>query len=261
MLIEKNSCEQAYNGVLYIITTHKDFRYLKAGIESAKSIKYYSPQLSIHIYTDYDGLNFIEKHIKTRLFDSKGLINTPPHYRSKVDYISKSPFVNTLYLDSDTLICDDISEMYELLNEFDIALAHAHKRNTPQNLRTWRITIPYSFPQYNSGVILYRNTKVIKKFFETWADCFHEAKFIKDQVTLRELLFKSKLRIATLPPEYNIRYQKYIKIWSTGEAKPKILHMSKFHGKNKFTKYLKGIKKRLSKIKKITANLGIIKRK
>jgi len=63
---------------------------------------------------------------------------------------------------------------------------------------------------------------------ESWSNAYHESEFDKDQVTLRELLWLSDLRIATLPPEYNLRFKKYLKIWEGDEAQPKILHFGEF---------------------------------
>jgi hypothetical protein len=214
-------------GVMYIVTTHKSRIYLKAAIESAKSVKKYSPALRVHFYSDKEGLAFI-KGIEHSPVDSATLIENP-HYRSKVDYIARSPFDRTLYLDSDTRVVADISEMFDLLDRFDCALAHAHNRNHSRTSQVWNTPIPASFPQLNGGVILYKNNEGVNAFLNKWAQSFHEAGFKKDQVTLRELLWLSDLRLATLPPEYNIRNRKYLKIWQDKEAEPKILHMAKFH--------------------------------
>ncbi|NET30800.1 MAG: hypothetical protein F6K19_02190 [Cyanothece sp. SIO1E1] len=215
------------NGVVYIVTTIGNDIYLRAAIESAKSVRTHSPDLAIHIYVDEQGIEYIDS-LSNSPFSSIGLIENP-HYRSKVDYIAKTPFEGTLYLDSDTRLCGDISEMFEVLKRFDIALAHAHQRNTERTLQKLHVDIPPSFPQFNSGVILYKNIPPVCEFLKAWSDIFHKAGFKKDQVTLRELLWQSSLRIATLPPEYNIRYEKYLEIWGEQEAKPRILHMKKYH--------------------------------
>jgi hypothetical protein len=35
--------------------------------------------------------------------------------------------------------------------------------------------------------------------------------------------------LAILPPEYNIRYEKYLTVWEEREAIPRILHFAEFH--------------------------------
>jgi hypothetical protein len=62
-----------------------------------------------------------------------------------------------------------------------------------------------------------------------WSHAYHEAGFKWDQITLRELMWTSDLAIYVLPPEYNVRYRKYLDIWTAREAVPKILHFAEFY--------------------------------
>jgi hypothetical protein len=219
------------NGVVYIVTTDRSEVYLKAAINSARSVSQFCPGLGVHLFTDSFGMEMVGQ-LKDSPFSSCGEIKNP-HYRSKVDYLAETPFKRTLYLDSDTRVVRDISEMFTLLDRFDLALAHAHKRNYQKTLAEWNEVIPESFPQYNGGVILFKNTPGVVSFMREWGTNFHEAGFRKDQVTLREMLWKTELRLATLPPEYNVRWKKYLRIWDSDEAVPKILHMAEFHGRKK----------------------------
>lgn len=195
--------------------------YALAASEAAASIRKHSPDLGIQLFTN-------RKDISTKNFDHIAPIENP-HMRSKVDYLTLSPFERTLYLDTDIRIVEDIGEMFTLLDRFDIGVAHAQARNQPSTNELWRCLIPESFPQMNGGVILYKNSPEVMRLLGEWSVAYKEAGFKKDQVTLRELLWLSDLRIATLPPEYNIRYHKYLKVWAAKEARPKILHYARFH--------------------------------
>lgn len=207
-------------GLVYIAT--KDV-YVKAAILSAKSAReYMGDRIKIHIWADLPDLCK-----DAGVFDSIGQI-VNPHRRSKVDYLPETPFERTLYLDADTRVISDITEMFELLDRFDIAMSHAHRRSGPKSQRQWRREFSAAFPQLNGGIILYRKTEKVIKFLESWKTAFHEANLGKDQLTLRELLWESDLQIYVLPPEYNIRYEKYLDFWTEEEAMPKILHMRKF---------------------------------
>lgn len=215
------------NGVHYIVTTHKSDDFLDATIASAYSVAEHNPGIGIHLDTDERGVARLQAEVP-HLFSSWRTI-TQPHYRSKIDYLPQPPFERNLYLDSDTRVVDDIREIFALLERFDLGLAHAHRRNHFSTLQAWQHQeIPPSFPQYNGGVILYRNSAPTLALMGQWRDNFYQAGFEKDQVTLRELLWHNPVQLATLPPEYNIRYKKYLRIWSKDEAKPKILHMSKY---------------------------------
>ena len=203
-------------GVLYIATGKN---YLEACKNSASSIKRYCNGLPVHIFTDQP----VTDHA---CFDTVGVI-TALCGQHKVDYIGRSPFQKTLYLDADTRVCTDITELFELLDRFDMAFAQAHQR-VATNRQFWRRQIPYSFPQLNCGVILFKKSEAVDQLLRNWKEAYHDAGFSKDQVTLRELIWMSNLRVAILPPEYNIRYRRYLRFWSPGEAVAKILHYRTF---------------------------------
>ena len=204
-------------GVIYVACGES---YVEAASASARSVRECSPSLATHLFTGradcvdpiFDGVTRIEN----------------PHRRSKVDWILETPFDRTLYLDADTRVVDDISEMFELLDRFDLAIAHAHRRNHPNTSTVWNLQLPVSFPQLNSGVILFRRNDRTHDLLGAWREAFHEAGFAKDQATLRELIWNSDLRVHILPPEYNVRYSKYLEVWDPAEAKPKILHYKVF---------------------------------
>ena len=179
------------------------------------------------IFSDWKSYNF-GFDISPYPFTSFSLIEDP-HFRSKVDYLSRTPFDRTLYLDTDTVIFNRIVEIFGILDRFDVGLTHAHHRNSKDRLMHWETEIPNAFPEFNSGVVLYRKTDSVISFFESWSSSYKKAGFRHDQTTLRELLWLSDLRIATLPPEYNLRFLKYYFLWSKSEAVPKIFHLKQLH--------------------------------
>ncbi len=211
-------------GILYVATGEK---YIRAAIHSAESVRKHCPNLPTHLFADWQNHAFKFDASPSPFTSVEKILH--PHRRSKVDYLTQTPFDHTLYLDTDTTLNADIQPMFQILERFDIALGHAHRRNTPDRLGNWRIELPQAFPQFNSGVFLYRKTPAVISFLEDWAQHFKEAGFLQDQMTLRELLWLSDLRIATLPPEYNVRYIKYHYLWSKTEAKTKIFHLQRYH--------------------------------
>jgi len=213
-------------GILYVATGEL---YIRAAVRSAKSVLKHCPNLPTHLYADWENYDFNFKH-SPYPFTNVAKVNNP-HRRSKLDYLPQTPFERTLYLDTDTILNNDIREMFQILDRFDIALTHAHKRNTPERLKSWRLDLPLAFPQYNSGVMLYRRTPAVLQFLEEWRDHYYQNldHFRQDQMTLRELLWLSDLRITALPPEYNVRYIKYLGLWSKAEARAKIFHLKQYH--------------------------------
>ncbi len=225
-------------GFLFIATGKK---YIKAAVRAAVSCKLHSPDIPIHLFANWQDFDFDFMN-SSYPFSSVGKI-TEPHRRSKIDYLSQTPFERTLYFDSDIALNADVRDVFQILDRFDVALCHAHRRNTTLRLQPWKVELPISFPQFNSGVFAYRKTTEVINFLERWVVAYKEAGFPQDQRTLRELLWESDLRIATLPPEYNVRYMKYHILRSNKEAKTKIFHLRKYHDGSFW--YLKRFVKRL----------------
>ena len=204
-------------GVVYVATGAGSVGAARA---SAASVRRTNPGLPIVLFTDADPAR--DPRLRAA-FDAIAPVENA-HRRSKVDYLCEAPFERTLYLDADTRVYADLAGVFDLLGRFDIALTHANARNRERTNTTWRVPVPACFPQFNGGVIAYRASGAVRAFLAEWRDAFHASGFRKDQVTLRELLWLSDLRIATLPPEYNVRFLKYLWVWRRGEAALKILH-------------------------------------
>jgi hypothetical protein len=204
-------------GIIYIVSGSF---HAAAAAQSAKSVRDTNPWLAIDIFSDCA--------VEDGVFDRVHRFDQG-HLRSKIDHLPESRFQRTLYLDSDTRVVADLKPMFAVLDRFDIALAHGHKRNGARQNIFWREPIPEAFPQLNGGVILYRANAGVKQFLADWKQAYHTAGFKWDQVTLRELLWKSDLRVFVLPPEYNVRYSKYLEVWDADEARPKILHFAEFY--------------------------------
>jgi hypothetical protein len=206
-------------GVIYIAS---GAFHAAAAASAARSVRETNPWLAIDLYTDEP---------KTDGSFDRVVEFSGGHRRSKVDYLAQTRFRRTLYLDADTKVVADLRPMFELLSRFDLAIAHAHARNAGRQTKIWRQEIPEAFPQHNGGVILYRGEGKALKFMEDWSDAFHQAGFKWDQITLRELMWTSDLAVYVLPPEYNIRYRKYLNIWTDREAVLKIMHLEDYYDK------------------------------
>jgi|GEM_PF-5340734 len=107
----------AENGVLFIAFGRS---YVSEAVFCAQSIRNCS-DIGIAIFCDS-----IKSHERS-LFDFVSLIE-PNHSRAKVDYLKYTPFKNTLYLDSDTQVVEDITDIFSLLERFDLAMAHDFAR-------------------------------------------------------------------------------------------------------------------------------------
>lgn len=190
-------------------------RYAAMAQTVANGVRKHSPGLPIHAFLDRDALApDVDQVIRLE----------NPWRRSKIDAMIAAPFDRNLFLDADVFVVSDLSDVFGLLDRFDIALAHDQERNSHHGRATWRTAFPASFPQFNSGVVLYRRSEPVLALLRAWHDAVRDDSLKRDQGALRELLWRSDLRIATLPPEYNLMDMSPVMRLSSATPAPRIIH-------------------------------------
>jgi hypothetical protein len=183
-------------------------RYIEEAVRSARSCRARMPQHKIVLLTPDDASNPIFDEIIR--FGSD--IGDP--FLLKIAGIAAADLDRFVFLDTDTYLLDDISELAALLERFDIAAAHAPIRlqsNIWPETREFLEEIPVCFPEFNTGVIGMRNSPQLRAMLNDWK-AGYEAHMrsarpprTQDQASFRSAIYRSNLRIATLPPEYNCR--------------------------------------------------------
>src|SRR5215472_11492018 len=68
----------------------------------------------------------------------------------RIANMRRSPFERTIYLDSDTYLIDDITDVFTLLDRYEMALAHANYRGLEDP------EVPRAFSEFNCGVVAWR---------------------------------------------------------------------------------------------------------
>lgn len=117
-----------------------------------------------------------------------------------------------LFLDTDTRVCGGIMEVFEVLDAFELAAAHAPIRLGPRQPTALSSRAPVAFPELNTGVIAFRATETVRQLLERWRSLHRDILqssdqgSVGDQATLRVALYESEVRFAVLPPEYNCRF-------------------------------------------------------
>lgn len=115
-----------------------------------------------------------------------------------------APYERVIFIDTDTYVAGDLSDLFRLLDNFDLAVAH-------EPTRGWDYTTsaPLAFCELNTGVIVFRNDARVGEFFTTWEKQFaimrQEQELTNDQPSFRTTLWEnSDLRFTTLPSEYHL---------------------------------------------------------
>jgi hypothetical protein len=199
-------------GVVYVALGE---RYVAEALVSAASLKRSMPGLPVTLYSD---VAVASPHVDRVV--NAGPNPSFPGCAAKIPHIAASPYDQTLFLDSDTYVCGDLAPLFALLDAFDLAAAHAPTR------AVYEVEgVPDSFPEFNTGVLLFRRSAAVQSAFSSWADLFsrylerlrrdevrwlrpveNRSHLLNDQGVFREALYRSSVRIATLPPEYNCRF-------------------------------------------------------
>jgi hypothetical protein len=191
-------------GILYFATGAK---YVAEAAASAGSAKKLMPSVPIALVTD-------EAKAPAPFDRTIQIPGGEYPLLAKVRSLGLTPFRRTVFLDSDTFVARPIEELFDLLDAFDIAAAHA-----PLRLSTFRFKeqeiflggVPTCFPEYNTGVVAYRADPEVLKALTAWALLYERqlAGRLKpwtwDQLSFRETIYKSGLKLATLSNEYNYR--------------------------------------------------------
>ncbi|WP_339699859.1 hypothetical protein [uncultured Marixanthomonas sp.] len=183
-------------GFLYIANRQK---FIDEAIISAQSVKRFNTEPIAIVCTD----ELYSEKVK-EIFDKVIILKEINRhtYLSKVIGMQETPFEKTIFLDSDTFITDKISELFDILDLVDFATT------AEQNLHTTNIKgLSYKtiFPEFNSGVIVYRNNLQMKKVLKDWFNFCVDSKIKNDMPGLREAVLKNfnTIRFSILPDCYN----------------------------------------------------------
>ena len=185
-------------GVCYIATREP---YLSEAEHSAESIRAHHPEMPITLYAPADVPH-------PPIFDSAETIADPSHNFSDSNLTSQHvPYDRTLFLDTDTYVAAPLDAVFDMLDRFDIAAAQdpAREGTAPHEHEH---DVPATFPQYNTGVVAYRDTAGVRDLFDRWNELYHTVDGVAyglNQPTFRMAAYESDLDIGTLPAEYNFR--------------------------------------------------------
>ena len=186
-------------GVIYVATGS---RHVGEALRSARSVRRQMPDIPITLFCDIAELSAAPPD---PLFSVVVLRDVHRSCRDKIAPLAMTPYRKTIFLDSDTFVCAHLYDLFEMLEHYDIALAHA-----PDRCQYPMPDLPDCFPELNSGVIAYRMNHEVRNLLSQWEVVFNamlerDPWSYRDQHSLRQVLYRSQVRFLVLPPEYNFR--------------------------------------------------------
>ena len=215
-----SDAEHGSRGVVFAATGKE--HYLRLAVQSARSLRQHNPGLPIDLYSD--------KPVTDPVFDNV-TIDEKAGRHTKITALATSRFDRTLFIDSDTIVLGPIGDIFDVLERFDIAMAQDQFLNNHYCSILYRKPLPAAFPQFNSGVLALRRSVQTTAFLADWKAAVADHNIGRDQPALREVLWDSNLRIATLPPEYNMMNTDLIRAKPLDDyhTAPRVIHNPHFY--------------------------------
>ncbi len=192
------------NGAIYVLTQNE--RYVDLALQSLASLKRAMPDLPVTVFSQFP----LSSPLVERVFRVQP---TRDGFYDKTKLMQESPYDRTLFVDADILVVEPFSELFGLLDRFDCAATHEEYVNTDWFNRYPRSDVPSSFPEFNTGILLFKRSTqmdgVLKEWEALYAQFLEEKpdQQINDQPFFRVALYNSDARVATLTREYNCKYR------------------------------------------------------
>ena len=179
------------HGVLYKATGKE---YIREVEMSAKSVKENTNDLNTAIITD---CTINSKYIDKVIEPQNPLENDNS---SNILYPDASPYDRTIYLDTDTYICEDISHLTNILDDFNMGVTISNTRHDVPDKKS-------PFTAFSGGVLIFDSSKKTREFHKKWYKSYWQMRNRNDvyqnQPSLSYAIFESDVDFYTLPSEYN----------------------------------------------------------
>lgn len=200
--------------VVYVATGEG---HIREAAVSIRSLWRHEPSIPVTLYTDGDPG---ELRKSFPLPSSDDLLEILPHPNPTRSWADKPSVLSNettggeriLVLDTDTRVAGPLGELFELLDRFDLAAAHAPARLGPGQPQSLAARAPEAFPEFNTGVIALRKSQAAVELLARWGALHREmlrssdGETLGDQATFRVAVYESSIRFTVLPPEYNCRF-------------------------------------------------------
>jgi hypothetical protein len=135
---------------------------------------------------------------------------------AKVWSLGRSPFERTVYLDNDTYVCGDMTDLFTVLDRFDVAGAPVTLRLAKAGNHADPADIPDAFQTVNGGMLAYRRNDATAALWNLWWELYQVDKAtagdecILDQPSLRVAMWRSTgCQVLLVPNEFNMRTKQY----------------------------------------------------
>lgn len=185
--------------------------YNQEALVSAISLRRHTDQ-PIRLFTNSEVANDLLKKLPYSPFDDVFLFKEKMHPKiQKVKSILHSTDDQSVFVDADTVILDDISKVFSI-GEFDFAGNPAVWREDIPDINHAVVMEPQRWWRVRSGVLFMRRAKIENILQDWYTDLCEQVetkkenpKAVRDQRSLDKVLFKTKPNLLHLPTNYNFQ--------------------------------------------------------
>jgi len=179
-------------GILYIATGDQ---YISEVETSAESVRTHMPGIDITLITD--------GAIDSDLFDTvRDIESLNADFSSSNLEPGMSPYDRTLFLDTDTYLTDSVHELFDVLDDCDLAAVLSPSQDSAPG-------VPDPWIQYNTGVVSYRSNDSVRELFTRWNELYREWRterdIVQNQPSFLRAVYESNVDVFTLSDHYNVR--------------------------------------------------------
>jgi len=257
---------------LYVLVSNSNDYYSEQCFISVYSLKQKTPNAFVALLMDSDTNNYLQKDFPQLLESVNEIktvdVNTTSNKeKSRILKTSMRKYIDGdfLFIDCDTVICDDLSEIEKCEYNIGAVLdnhiqlnSHWQKKNIIQNYQKCGfVEVVKSDLHYNSGVIYCKDNAETHSFFSDWYSLWEKNKcngVIIDQPSFNQASVLNNNIIKTLSDSWNCQILcGGIKYYRTA----KIIHyFASFHSKHSlFTIDSSAVYDEIRHSKKVTNNI------
>jgi len=145
-------------GVIYVVVDER--RSFKEALFSIRTFKKHCPDIPVTVFAGRD------RPFRESGADQVVRIREDLHpFQNKVKYFFETPYRRTLFLDADTQTIAPVRELFDCLEDCDLAVARAPVKDS--SVRPYRFA-GYEALKYNTGLIVFRKNDAVRKFWKIW---------------------------------------------------------------------------------------------
>lgn len=193
--------------VVFLAWGEKYLKEVEHCVSQSKALLEYDLILITDSDTDIKDLSCDFEDVIRASFETKGLLR-----KAEILKFLPNKYDVYLFLDSDTAVIEDISLGFEKAEKFSIAMSPAPHYSLDHFWGFDRIMKLEGVPckgqiQYNTGVIFFKNTKVVKSIFHQWMILAlkYQSMLNNDQPFFSLAMEKLEFNPYTLSISYNYR--------------------------------------------------------